>query len=179
MVKKLIGKIERLFFLIKLSLASPVGKGRLYERHLGVKLGENVRFTGHPVWGSEPYLIEIGNDVTITQNVSFSTHDGGVGIFRKKYPGINVFGRIRIGNNVFIGSNTIFLSGVNIGDNVVIGSGSLVSKDIPSNVVAIGRPAIPVKSIEDYEKQTLQKAVYIVTEHGQERKEEVLNKMQE
>lgn len=129
--------------------------------------------------GFRAYLIEIGDNVTITQNVFFSTHDGGVGLFRKKYPGINVFGRIKIGNNVFIGSNTIFLPGVQVGDNVVIGSGSLISKDIPSNVVAIGRPAVPVKSIEDYEKQIIEKAVYLHSGFGPNRKEEILSKIQD
>lgn len=173
-IRKIIRKIN---YKSKLLCTNSADLGKIYSKYLGVKIGKNVRFTGHPVWGSEPYLIEIGDNVTITQNVSFSTHDGGVGIFREKYPGINVFGPIKIGNNVFVGSNTIFLPGVTIGDNVVIGSGSLVAKDIPSNVVAVGRPAVPIKSIEDYEKQILEKAVYIHSGFGPERKIEILNKV--
>jgi acetyltransferase-like isoleucine patch superfamily enzyme len=173
-LRKIIRKIN---YKSRLLFTNSADLGKVYRKYLGVKIGNNVRFTGHPIWGSEPYLIEIGDNVTITQNVSFSTHDGGVGIFRDKYPGINVFGRIRIGNNVFVGSNTIFLPGVTIGDNVVIGSGSLVSKDIPSNVVAIGRPAVPIKSIEDYEKQVLEKAVYIHSGFSSKRKDEIISKV--
>lgn len=55
-----------------------------------------------------------------------------------------------IGNNVFIGMNSIILSGVKIGDNVIIGAGSVVSKDCPSNGVYAGNPARYICSLEEY-----------------------------
>ena len=54
---------------------------------------------------------------------------------------------IHIGENVWIGSGAIILSGVTIGDNAVIGAGSLVTKDIPENMVAVGSPAKVIRSI--------------------------------
>ena len=56
---------------------------------------------------------------------------------------------IRIGKNVWIGSNSTILPGVSIGDNAVIGAGSVVTKDIPENMMAVGHPARVIKSIYD------------------------------
>ncbi len=56
---------------------------------------------------------------------------------------------IHIGRNVWIGSNSTILSGVTIGDNAVIGAGSVVTKDIPENMIAVGTPAKVVRSIYD------------------------------
>jgi len=168
--------IKKLELKLLLRFSSQKKKTALYRKHFGVKIGKNVRFTGTPKWGSEPYLITIGDHVTITQDVVFHTHDGGVGLFRKEYPGINIFGRITIGNHVFIGSHTIILPGVSIGDNVVIGAGSVVSRDIPSNSVAVGVPAKVLKSIDEYKSSVLAKAVYVHETDPLKRKNEILSK---
>lgn len=77
-------------------LIAPANKiGPLFASYYGFQLGRNSRFTGIDIrFGSESFLIEIGDNVTITSGVSFQTHDGDVGILREDYPGINVFGRI-------------------------------------------------------------------------------------
>lgn len=126
-----------------------------------VKFGKNVSIIGFPRWASESYLISIGSDVTIAHNVVFHTHDGGVRVFRKEVPGINVYGKISVGNNVFIGSDSIIMPNVSIGNNVVLGSGSLVSKSIPDNVIAAGVPARPIKSLEEYKEACLKKGMII------------------
>ncbi|MFD6326640.1 sugar O-acetyltransferase [Streptomyces sp. NPDC058442] len=54
---------------------------------------------------------------------------------------------ITIGDNVWIGGGAIVLPGVTIGDNSVIGAGSVVTKDVPANVVAVGSPARPVRTL--------------------------------
>ncbi|PIF44066.1 transferase family hexapeptide repeat protein [Chryseobacterium sp. 52] len=59
-------------------------------------------------------------------------------------------GPIVIGNNVFVGTNSVILPGVKIGDNVVIGAGSIVAKDIPSNSIAVGNPCKVIKQKEPY-----------------------------
>ena len=56
---------------------------------------------------------------------------------------------IHIGKNVWIGSNSTVLSGVTVGDNAVIGAGSVVTRDIPENMIAVGSPARVIKSIYD------------------------------
>jgi len=150
----------------------------LYYKYYGVKFGKNIRFTGKDTtFGSEPYLIEIGCNVTITQGVKFQTHDGGVGLFRNKYPGINIFGRIKVGDNVFIGEDSMIMCGVTIGNNVVIGAKSLITKDVPNNVVVGGVPARIIRSLEDYEKKSLEKAIFIFEVGPVKRRMEILSKI--
>lgn len=125
-----------------------------YARYIGVKLGKNCRLI-NVNFSSEPYLIELGDHVSATA-VRFETHDGGVWVMRDKYPNIDVIRPIKVGNNVFIGFGSILLPGITIGDNVVIGAHSVVSKDIPSNCVAVGVPSKVIKSIQEYELKQIQ-----------------------
>ena len=66
----------------------------------------------------------------------------------KRKKGIPNSAPIKIGNNVFIGDNVTILKGVIIGDNAVIGNGSIVTKSIPSNVIATGNPANVIKELQ-------------------------------
>lgn len=153
--------IKRLIYTILMLLAPNKKKYIICNFFYKVNFGENVRITGFPKWASEPYLISIGNNVTITQNVVFHTHDGGVHVLRKQNPGLNIFGKIIIGDNVFIGSNTIILPNIKVGNNVVIGSGSVITKDIPENSVVVGVPARVIKTIEEYKIDALKKGVIV------------------
>lgn len=172
-------RMRHLVFKIRLHFGNSEKKSRLYRKYLGVSIGKNIRFTGKPSWGSEPYLVEIGDNVTITQNVSFQTHDGGVGIFRKEFPGINVFGKIKVGNNVFIGADSMIMYGVTIGDNVVIGARSVVTRDIPSNSLVVGSPARVIKTINEYKASSLKKAIYIKSSDYELRKIEIMKQLNE
>jgi acetyltransferase-like isoleucine patch superfamily enzyme len=119
-----------------------------YAKSQGVKIGKNCRLI-NVKFGSEPYLITLGDHVSATET-RFITHDGGVWVFRDKEPDIDVLSPIKVGNNVFLGLGVIVMPGVAIGDNVVIGAGAVVVKDIPSNTVAVGVPAKPIKTIAEY-----------------------------
>jgi acetyltransferase-like isoleucine patch superfamily enzyme len=123
-----------------------------YARSIGVNLGTNVNFYGmRPgMFGTEPWLITIGNDVHIASGCLFITHDGGTLILRKEVPDLEWTAPIRIGNDVYIGINCIILPGVTIGNRVIIGAGSIVHRNIPDNSVAVGVPAIVVKSVDQY-----------------------------
>lgn len=132
-----------------------------WSRHIGVRIGSECRLIGinSGTFGSEPYLVTLGDHVTVTEGVRFVTHDGGVWVLRPEYPNIDVFGPIRVGNNVFIGTASILLPGVTIGDDVVVGAGSVVNRNVPSGSVAVGVPARVVSSMEEYRGKSLAKAL--------------------
>ncbi|MEH0760281.1 acyltransferase [Vibrio sp. 16] len=130
-----------------------------YLRSKGVQVGEGCRiFSLQPgAFGSEPYLVSIGNNVIITQGVRFITHDGSTFLFRDEHPDLDVMGPISVGNNVFIGMNSIIMPGVTVGDDCVIGAMSLVSKSVPSGSVVAGNPAKVIMSTEDLKRKLLKK----------------------
>ncbi len=176
---RIIRTLKNIWFRFLVWKSDAYSLAGVYRKYLGVKFGKNARITGKDIrFGSEPYLIEIGDEVIITGGVIFETHDGGVGLFRKEFPGINIYGRIKIGNSVFIGNNAIIMPGVTIGNNVVIGAGSIVTRDIPPNVVAAGIPARVLKTFEEYKQKALQQGVFIFATDSKKRKEEILEKLQ-
>jgi acetyltransferase-like isoleucine patch superfamily enzyme len=121
-------------------------------KDIGVKVGNNCRFYSANFF-SEPYLVEIGNDVIVSGEVKFVTHDGGIFLLKDKIPNIRGhFGKILIGNNCFIGMGVILLPNVSIGDNCIIGAGSVVTNSFPSNSVIMGNPAKLIFKFEMYEK---------------------------
>jgi acetyltransferase-like isoleucine patch superfamily enzyme len=136
---------------------NPIG----YARSIGVTVGENVHFYGMPsgMFGTEPWLITIGNNVHVTSGVTFVTHDGGTLILRKEVPDLEWTAPIRIGNDVYIGIRTIILPGVTIGDRCIIGAGSVVSRSIPGNSVAVGVPARVIKTVDEYLEQMKKKSL--------------------
>lgn len=126
-----------------------------YARYIGVKIGTNCRiYTKH--FGTEPFLIEIGDNVTIAGDVKLVTHDGSGRLFEKIFR----YRKIKIGNNVFIGMNSIVLLGVEIGNNVVVGAGSVLTKSVPSNSVVAGNPAKIISSFDDYVKRNAARFPY-------------------
>lgn len=126
-----------------------------YWREKGTVIGEGCEIYSTADFGSEPYLISIGNHVRINAGVLLITHDGGVWVLRKYLKLLNasqldLFGRITIGNNVHIGTNAIIMPGVHIGNNCIIGCGAIVTKDVPDNSISVGIPAHVIESLDDY-----------------------------
>lgn len=80
---------------------------------------------------------------------------GGGWILRPKYPDFDTFGKIKIGNNVYIDNCALILPGVLIGNNVIVGAGSVVTKSVPDNVIIAGNPARIIRYVNDYEKKML------------------------
>jgi acetyltransferase-like isoleucine patch superfamily enzyme len=122
----------------------PVG----HARSLGARIGDDCRLIGVD-FGSEPYLVTLGDHVSAT-GTQFVTHDGGVWVFRGRRPDCDLIAPITVGSNVFLGSGTTVLPGVSIGDNVVVGAGAVVARDLPSDCVAVGVPAKPIRSLDEY-----------------------------
>lgn len=147
----MISTMKRIVRLLKMQLVSPARRAILLKNE-GLNLGSGCEIYNDVTFGSEPYLIEIGDNVRITKGVIFITHDGGMWVLRNNgiLKDADAFGKIKVGNNVHIGINAVIMPGVTIGDNVVIGVGAVVTKDIPSNSIAAGVPARVIKSINDY-----------------------------
>ena len=136
--------------ILKLIFYKILGPNKVAKR-LGVKMGENCVLRSS-YFGSEPYLIEMGDNVQTTRGVTFITHDS-LSVIRVKYPeykNADLFGKIIIGDNVFVGSQSIVLRGTTIEDNVIIGAGSLVKGHLKSDSVYAGVPAKYICSLDDY-----------------------------
>lgn len=124
-------------------------------RYRGVSIGKNCNIQ-KVSFGSEPFLITIGDHVQITNGTKIFTH-GGAFILRKKYPDMDFFGKVVIKNNVYIGNNCLIMPGVTIGSNVLVAAGSVVTKSVPDNVVIAGNPAKVICGIDAFEKKMLDK----------------------
>jgi acetyltransferase-like isoleucine patch superfamily enzyme len=123
-------------------------------RKQGAKIGANCAIQINKL-ASEPYLVEIGNNVAIAPNVTFITHDGASFILRDEFPTIRYFGKIIIEDNCFIGSRSIITAGVRIGKGSIVGPMSLVIRDVKPGSLVLGNPAIQVSTVEKYKERCL------------------------
>jgi len=119
-----------------------------------MKIGEDC-LINNVSFSTEPYLIEVGDHVAIAAGSEFITHDGAIWCFRDEMKNADVFGAIKIGNNVFIGNNCTILPNTIVGENCIIGAGSTVRGQFPDNSVIIGNPAKVVLSM------SMQKLLYL------------------
>ncbi|MBQ3886733.1 MAG: sugar O-acetyltransferase [Clostridia bacterium] len=137
LLKKLFGSTGE-----KLTIEPPFHCDYGYNIHVGEKFYANF----------DCIILDVG-EVRIGKNCLLAPR---VCIFTVGHPidpelrstGVEAAKPVIIGDNVWIGGNTVINPGVTIGDNVVIGSGSVVTKDIPSNVVAVGNPCKPIKTLK-------------------------------
>ena len=168
--------MKNIFYKINYRICDNEKRAKML-RARGVKIGNNSAIHYSASFGSEPYLIEIGDNVRITADVKLTTHDGGLWVLRNngKLPDADRFGKIIIGNNVHIGINSIIMPNVTIGDNVVIGAGAVVTKNIPSNSVAVGVPAKVIETIDDYYKKNKNKVIYTKNMSSENKKKIILD----
>ena len=120
-----------------------------FARYIGVNMGENIHIYGNPIrmFGTEPWCITLGNNVHITREVIFVTHDGGTLLYRNIVPDLEITAPITVGNDVYIGVRSIIMPGVSIGNNCVIAAGSVVTKNVSDNSVVGGVPAKFIKKL--------------------------------
>lgn len=149
--KKTCSRIRDSFYWRKLWRENP--EEWFIQRALkyGVKMGKNCRIMSLD-FSSEAYLVELGDHVLIASHVKFITHEAGWVFSDDTHPEKNIFGAIKIGNNVSIGMNAIILPNTEIGDNCIIGAGSVVRGKIPANSVYVGNPGKVVMKLSLYEK---------------------------
>ena len=170
-VKRMPNCLKRFFDKLSAS-KSPIK----YWRKKGAIIGENCSINVSCSFGSEPYLVRIGNHVRVNPGVVFITHDGGVWVFREDEPNIDIFKPIVIGNNVHIGTNAVIMPGVSIGDNCIIGCCAVVTHNIPSNSVAVGVPARVIETIDIYKKKHLNDFEFIKNLESKSKKDYLTKK---
>lgn len=148
-------KIKRKDFLKE--LLGDMGDEIWIEPPLHMAYGKNVHI-GNCFYANFNLVIVddidvyIGEHVMIAPNVTITPTGHPVDPDLRK-PGTQFSIPVKIGNNVWIGSNAVILPGVTIGDNSVIGAGSVVTHDIPENVIAVGNPCRVVRKISEHDKE--------------------------
>lgn len=119
-----------------------------YARYLGVEVGDNCLITTRN-WSTEPYLVKIGNNVQITNNVTIHTHGGG-NCIRMNHPDFDVFGRVVIEDWAYIGAYSHIMPGVTIGEGALVAAASVVTKSVEPHTVVAGNPARYICTTEEY-----------------------------
>ncbi|MCB7039410.1 acyltransferase [Eggerthella sinensis] len=145
----------------------------------GLEIGENCEILNGYNFGSEPYLVHIGNHVRITAGVNITTHDGGVWVLRglkEKYADIDLFRPVIIGDNCHIGMGATIMPGVEIGNNCIVAAGAVVTKNVPDNSIVGGIPARLLSTIEDYEQKHREEFLHTKNLTWKGKKNRILNK---
>jgi sugar O-acyltransferase (sialic acid O-acetyltransferase NeuD family) len=125
------------------STISPLASIGHYGNHIG--LGSNI-MTGTVITND----IHIGSGTLINLNCTIG-HDSIIGQFVELSPGVHISGNCTIGDYSVFGTNATMLPKLTIGKNVIIGAGSVVTKDLPDNCVAVGMPAKIIKELTSLE----------------------------
>ena len=148
-------------------------KANDFFRREGIKVGNNCRINCN-ILTAESYLIELGDNVTISDHVSFITHDNSIS---KIVDGkSDLFGKIKIGDNCFIGAHSILMYGVSLPNNTIVASGSVVCKSIDEEYKIIG--GNPARIIGDWDKFAQKSEAFGADIKGmtrEEKKEALLN----
>lgn len=147
-LKKLAGKLS--FFWNRRSGNAFIN----YLRSSGVEVGDRCEVKAPlsiDIDVSRPSLLSIGNHVFFHRGLTIMTHDWASWVFIDKYNDfVPSHGKVVIGNNVWFGEHVTVLKGVSIGNNCIIGAGSIVTKSIPDNSVAVGVPCKVICTLDDY-----------------------------
>ena len=112
-----------------------------------IELGENF-YANHNLVILDGAVVKFGDNVFIGPNCGFYTAAHPVNA-KQRNEGLEYARPISIGNNVWLGANVVVLPGVTIGDNSIIGAGSIVTKDMPGNIIAAGNPCKVIREITD------------------------------
>ena len=115
-----------------------------------VHLGSNIYMNSNTTLVDDGHIF-IGDNVMFGPNVTIATANHPIDA-ELRYKGYQYNRDVHIGNNVWLGGHVIIVPGVTIGENAVIGAGSVVTKDIPANVVAVGNPCRVMREVGEHDK---------------------------
>ena len=150
-------KTKRHIIMLKLQMLTAFGKNNKKAdtlRKAGIFRSYGCGGYWHPtVIPTHSDLISIGNNVVVAADVKFFEHDLTNIMLNEseQYGEFNYYkAPITVGNNVMIGGNAIILYNVNIGNNVIVAAGSVVTQDVPDNVVVGGNPARVICTLDEF-----------------------------
>lgn len=123
-------------------------------RAFGVTIGENCRVLSNIVT-TEPWLVTVGDRVTISSDVTIVTHDGSGWLVRDERGRRFRYAPVSIGDDVFVGAGSTLMPGVRVGNQCVVGAGSVVTKSVPDGSVVAGNPARIIGSWTDLSDRIL------------------------
>jgi acetyltransferase-like isoleucine patch superfamily enzyme len=163
-------KVYYLLFKVYLYVLSNIDD-RLYMKNyipflksIGVNIKGAPRFINYDVYldkTDNSSLIELNDNCVISGNTLILTHDYsifhasiGCNKISKNDPEFKRTGRVIIGENAFVGANSIILPNVVVGKNAIVGAGSVVTKDVPENTIVAGNPARKIEMIQEYVDKT-------------------------
>ena len=147
MLNKIIRKLQELYY----RSSSERYCNWLINKGIVIGGGTKLRPKTTHIDLTRPSLVTIGNNCYMNENFTLLTHDWVTKVFiQSGYEFLPSSGRVTIGNNVSFGQNVMVLKGVTIGDNCFIGAGSIVTKDIPANSIAVGIPCKVVCTLEAF-----------------------------
>lgn len=140
--------IKRIYTSIKFRIQNYINPKSQLDilKERGLKVGKNFNMFNSVIDEGHCWLVEIGDDVTIT-NSTILAHDASM----KRMIDKSKIGKVKIGDRVFIGYGSIVLFNVSIGNDVIIGAGTVVTMDIPDNSIAVGNPVRIVGKTSDFE----------------------------
>lgn len=178
--------IKRFFKRLEMMFLKRNGQRYLaFLRKQGIRIGDGTIIFDPRTFRidtTRPELIEIGSNVFLHKNTTILSHDWASWCFVNLYNDfIPSHGKVKIGNNVWLGESCTILKGVTIGNNCIIGLGSVITKDIPDNSVAVGIPAKVICTIDEYYekrkneyvKEAIEYATEIIKCRGELKKEDM------
>ncbi len=147
-MKKLLGRTKEHFLIV-----SPFQCDYGYN----IEIGENF-YANHNCVILDGAKVVFGDNVFIAPNCCFTSAGHPID-YEQRNKGLEFAYPITVGNNVWIGANVTVLPGIHIGDNSVIGAGSVVTRDIPSGVIAVGNPCRVLREISESDKNKYKKYI--------------------
>lgn len=122
----MIKKYLKEFYYLKIKKMTLRDMQLNYFRKIGMKIGEECYIFSNKIETAEPYLVTLGNHVTIANDVMFATHDASANFYLENVS--DIYGRINIGDHCFIGMGSLVLPGVTLADHTIVAAGSVVTK---------------------------------------------------
>lgn len=159
-------RICYLWYNLRIMLDWSPELGRRYARFLGVEVGDGAKIF-RVSFGSEPWLIKIGRNSWVTAGTQFVTHDGSITVLKngpfgiEDPAGLNRYGPIVVGENCFIGVQTIIMPNVTIGDHSIVAAGSVVTKNVESGTIVGGNPARVIGTVKEFAAKVLEQSLPI------------------